>query len=139
MTRRNESKKATYSLVGAGPYGSGAVEMANAGVATPGQRSAVGRTLFAVLPATGARSNVNTRHPAIIAIASVVGIALIVLAIVYWAEPAGSLPSWIPGHEAGSGHHHVKHGIAAFLVGVALLIFAWFQTGKRGPASDEAA
>jgi len=71
--------------------------------------------------------------------AVVVGVALIVLAFVYWAEPASSLPSWIPGHEAGSGHHHVKHGIASFLVGVALLVFAWFQTGKTKQASDETA
>jgi len=73
---------------------------------------------------------VNTRHPVVIALAVIFGVALIVLAVVYWAEPAGSLPALIPGHEAGSGHHHVKHGIAAFLLGVALLIFAWFQTGK---------
>jgi hypothetical protein len=74
---------------------------------------------------------VNTRHPVVIGLAVIIGIALIVLAVVYWVEPAGSLPSWIPGHEAGSGHHHVKHGIAAFLVGLALLVFAWFQTGTR--------
>ena len=61
--------------------------------------------------------------------AVVVGVALIVLAVVYWIEPASSLPSFIPGHEAGSAHHHVKHGIAAFFVGVALLVYAWFQTG----------
>lgn len=73
----------------------------------------------------------NTRHPVIIGLAVVLGIVLIVLAIVYWVEPASSLPSWMPGHEAGSSHHHIKHGIAAFLLGVALLIFAWFQTGKR--------
>jgi hypothetical protein len=24
----------------------------------------------------------------------------------------------------------VKHGIASFFVGVALLVYAWFQTGK---------
>jgi hypothetical protein len=78
----------------------------------------------------------NTRHPAVIAVAGVVGIALIVLAIVYWAEPAGSLPRLLPGHEAGSGHHHIKHGIAAFLLGVALLIFAWFQTGKKTPREE---
>lgn len=72
----------------------------------------------------------NIRHPAVIALAAILGVAFIVLAVVYWVEPAGSLPSWIPGHEAGSGHHHVKHGIASFLLGVALLIFAWFQTGK---------
>jgi hypothetical protein len=73
---------------------------------------------------------VNTRHPVAIGLAVVLGIALVALAIVYWAEPAGSLPSFFPGHEAGSGHHHLKHGLAAFLLGVALLIFAWFQTGK---------
>jgi hypothetical protein len=69
------------------------------------------------------------------AIAAVVGLVLITLACVYWAEPASSLPSWLPGHESGSGHHHVKHGIAAFLLGVALLVYAWFQTGTK-PAGD---
>ena len=78
----------------------------------------------------------NTRHPAVVIAAVVVGIALIAVAIVYWAEPAKSLPSFFPGHEDGSGHHHVKHGIAAFLVGVALLVFAWFHTGKK---SEDAA
>jgi len=71
----------------------------------------------------------NTKHPALTWGAVVVGVLLIVLAVVYWIEPASSLPSFIPGHEAGSGHHHVKHGIAAFFVGVALLVYAWFQTG----------
>jgi lysylphosphatidylglycerol synthetase-like protein (DUF2156 family) len=79
------------------------------------------------------------RHPAVVTAAFVVGFALIVLAIVYWAEPAGSLPSWIPGHVSGSHHHHLKHGIASFLVGVALLVFAWFQTGKKPAPSDKAA
>jgi hypothetical protein len=74
------------------------------------------------------------RHPALTWLAVVVGLALIVLAVVYWAEPAGSLPSWIPGHEAHSAHHHVKHGIAAFLVGLACLVYAWFQTGGQRPA-----
>ena len=64
-------------------------------------------------------------------LAVVVGLALIVLAVVYWAEPAKSLPSWIPGHQAGSNHHHTKHGIAAFLVGLASFAFAWFNTGPK--------
>jgi hypothetical protein len=63
------------------------------------------------------------------ALAIALGIALIVVAAVYWAEPAKSLPSFFPGHQAGSGHHHVKHGIASFLVGLACLVFAWFNTG----------
>ena len=64
-------------------------------------------------------------------LAVVLGVVLIVIAIVYWVEPAGSLPSFFPGHEAGSSHHHVKHGIAAFLVGLACLAFAWFNTGPK--------
>ncbi len=65
------------------------------------------------------------------AAAVVVGIALVVVAAIYWAEPARSLPSFFPGHDAGSAHHHVKHGVAAFLVGLAVLAFAWFQSGPR--------
>ena len=80
----------------------------------------------------------NTRHPAVIVAAVILGVAFIALGIYYWVEPAGSLASFIPGYEAGSGHHHVKHGIAAFLLGAALLVFAWFQTGgdKKQQASE---
>jgi 1,4-dihydroxy-2-naphthoate octaprenyltransferase len=69
-------------------------------------------------------------------LAIVVGIVLIVIAAIYWAEPAKSLPSFFPGHQSGSNHHHVKHGIASFLVGVACLVVAWFNTG--GPRAQPA-
>ncbi len=66
--------------------------------------------------------------------AVVVGILLIVIAGIYWAEPAHSLPSFFPGHDKGSNRHHVKHGIAAFLLGLAVLVFAWFRSGgARAP------
>jgi hypothetical protein len=71
----------------------------------------------------------NRRLLALLAV--VLGIALIVVAVVYWAEPAKSLPSFFPGHQAGSNHHHTKHGIASFLVGLACLVFAWFNTGPK--------
>ena len=69
-------------------------------------------------------------------LAVVLGIVLIVVAIMYWAEPAKSLPSFFPGHQAGSAHHHVKHGIAAFLVGLACWVYAWFTTGKPRSAAS---
>jgi hypothetical protein len=72
---------------------------------------------------------------ALVALAILAGLVLIALGVVYWVEPAGSLPTWIPGHEAGSGHHHVKHGLASFLLGVALLVFVWFRTGPTRPAA----
>lgn len=67
----------------------------------------------------------------VIVVAALAGLVLIALAFYYWVEPAKSLPSWLPGHEAGSNHHHVKHGLAAFLLGLALLVFAWFQSAPR--------
>jgi hypothetical protein len=71
------------------------------------------------------------KNPALVALAVIVGLALIVIAAVYWAEPAKSLPSFFPGHESGSTHHHVKHGIAAFILGLAAFAFAWFQSGSK--------
>jgi hypothetical protein len=77
-----------------------------------------------------------TKRPALILPAVVVGVLLLALAALYFADPAGSLPSFVPGHQAGSAHHHVKHGIAALLLGLACLVFAWFQTGARSTPSS---
>ena len=74
----------------------------------------------------------------LVTLAVIAGIALIVIAIVYWAEPAKSLPGFFPGHQAGSSHHHVKHGIASFFVGLAALVFAWFKTGPKRTAAPPA-
>jgi hypothetical protein len=73
--------------------------------------------------------------------AVLLGVLLIVVAVIYFAEPAHSLPSFFPGHvsagDAEANHHHTKHGIAALVV--ALASFAWFQTGpKTGTAGSEA-
>jgi len=73
-----------------------------------------------------------TKNRKLIPWAIAAGIVLIAIAIVYWAEPAGSLPSFFPGHEAGSSHHHVKHGLLAFILGLGCFVFAWFQTGPSG-------
>jgi hypothetical protein len=64
-------------------------------------------------------------------IAVALGVVLIAVALVYWIEPAKSLPSFFPGHTVGSNHHHVKHGIAAFLLGLACFAFAWFRSGPK--------
>ncbi|MFL5782222.1 MAG: hypothetical protein ACJ760_12990 [Thermoleophilaceae bacterium] len=61
--------------------------------------------------------------------AIVLGVLLLVVAVIYIADTASSLPSFFPGHEAGSSHHHVKHGIAALVVALGCFVFAWFQTG----------
>jgi hypothetical protein len=69
------------------------------------------------------------KRPALILPAVILGLALLVIAVIYWVDSASALPSFFPGHSAGSSHHHIKHGIAAAVLGVGCLIFAWFQTG----------
>jgi UDP-N-acetylmuramyl pentapeptide phosphotransferase/UDP-N-acetylglucosamine-1-phosphate transferase len=84
-----------------------------------------------------AASEAFARHRKwLVALAVMLGIVLIVIAVIYWVEPADSLPSFFPGHEAGSDHHHVKHGIAAFLVGLACFAFAWFNSGPKKSAAQ---
>jgi hypothetical protein len=75
-----------------------------------------------------------TNRRSLITVAVIAGVLLIALAVLYFAEPARSLPSFIPGHESGSDHHHIKHGIAAFVVGLSCLAFAWLQTGPSAQA-----
>lgn len=72
-----------------------------------------------------------TKRPSLIIPAIVVGLLLLVLAVLYWVDTADALPSFMPGHEAGSSHHHIKHGIAAALLGVGAFVFAWFQTAPK--------
>jgi NADH:ubiquinone oxidoreductase subunit 5 (subunit L)/multisubunit Na+/H+ antiporter MnhA subunit len=70
------------------------------------------------------------------------GILLVVVAIIYFAEPAHSLPSFFPGHVSSTSseatHHHTKHGIAALVVALACFVFAWFQTGPKVRSAEGA-
>jgi hypothetical protein len=66
------------------------------------------------------------------ALAALVGLALIVVGVIYIAFNEHDIPSFFPGHVSHpASHHHVKHGIAAILLGLACLAFAWFRTGPR--------
>ena len=71
--------------------------------------------------------------------AVILGILLIVIAVIYFAEPQHSLPSFFPGHSSATdpeaNHHHTKHGIAALIVALACFAFAWFQTGPKTSGS----
>lgn len=64
------------------------------------------------------------------ALLALIGLLLIVVAIVYFADTAGHLPSFFPGHQAGSTHHHTKHGIAALVVGLVAIAGAWMSSGR---------
>jgi hypothetical protein len=53
------------------------------------------------------------------------GIALIVVAVVYFVLPADQLPGFFPGHEAGVTRIHMKHGLIAGGLGIIVLGVAW--------------
>jgi hypothetical protein len=78
-----------------------------------------------------------TKNRNLILPAVVLGVVLLVVAVIYFADSASSLPSFFPGHESTTtSHHHVKHGIAALVVALGAFVFAWFQSGPaRGPAA----
>jgi hypothetical protein len=76
-----------------------------------------------------------TKRPQLIIPAVIAGVLLLALAAVYWIDSADALPSFIPGHEAGSSHHHIKHGIAAAFLAAGAFVFAWFQTSPSRSAS----
>jgi hypothetical protein len=61
----------------------------------------------------------------------VLALLLLVVAVVYFVVPAGSLPTFFPGFEAGSPRVHIKHGIVAVVVALILLGAGWFA--RRSP------
>lgn len=65
-------------------------------------------------------------------LAALLGLALVAIGVTYIALSEHDIPSFFPGHVShASGHHHIKHGIAAIFLGLACFAFAWFRTGPR--------
>ena len=63
-------------------------------------------------------------------ILSLLGVVLLVVAAVYFVMPAGQLPGFFPGYEAGVTHVHMKHAIASGVAGLVLLALG-FWMGRR--------
>jgi hypothetical protein len=61
-------------------------------------------------------------------VAGLLGVLFLIIAAVYWLIPAGGLPSFFPGFEAGADQVHFKHGLVALIVAIVLLAVAWFQS-----------
>jgi len=62
-------------------------------------------------------------------ILGIIGVVFIGVALVYWLTPAGGLPNFLPGFNAGSDHVHLTHALAALMIALALFGIAiiWFQ------------
>ncbi len=67
----------------------------------------------------------------------VAGIILLIVAAIYLTQPASSLPAFFPGHAAvPTTLVHYKHGLAAALLGIAALVFAWFNSGPTSAKQE---
>ena len=57
-------------------------------------------------------------------ILAIIGLLLIVVGIFYVTTKAGSLPSFVPGHIAGSSGHHPVRVAGVLIAGLVLLALA---------------
>ena len=64
-------------------------------------------------------------------VAFVLAVICIIVAVMYFVMPAGSLPTFMPGYEAGSVHIHMKHGIIAAVAAVVLFLIGWLLGRSR--------
>ena len=64
-------------------------------------------------------------------ILGIIAVVFIVAAVIYLAIPAKSLPSFIPGHIAGSTGHHPLKATGCIVVGIVFAVGAWFALAFR--------
>ena len=64
-------------------------------------------------------------------ILAIIALVFIVVGVIYIAEPASSLPSFIPGHIAGSSGHHPLKAVGSLVVGIVFAVGAWFALAYK--------
>jgi len=64
-------------------------------------------------------------------VAYILALICVVGAVMYFVIPAGSLPTFMPGYEAGSAHIHMKHTIVALVAAVVLFLIGWLAGRSR--------
>jgi amino acid permease len=65
----------------------------------------------------------------------VVAALFLIVAIIYFVEPANHLPSFFPGSSDTLTKKHVTHAVAALGLAVVAVVLAWFQGGKKSDVS----
>ena len=64
-------------------------------------------------------------------ILGIIALIFIVVAIIYVAEPAKSLPSFVPGHIDGSSGHHPLRAVGSLVIGIVFAVGAWFALAYK--------
>ena len=79
----------------------------------------------------------NTAKWVICAICAVLGIVALIYAVIYLAVPIHSLPGFVPGKKATTGHYH-KRALISAVIGMVLLAIAAYLgiAARRSTASQ---
>lgn len=64
-------------------------------------------------------------------ILGIIALLFIVVAVIYLVEPAKSLPSFLPGHIAGSTGHHPLRATGSLVIGIVFAVGAWFALAYK--------
>jgi Na+/H+ antiporter NhaD/arsenite permease-like protein len=76
-------------------------------------------------------------------IVAIIALVLVILGVIYLAEPSKSLPSMIPGHLAASmpdaSKNHPLRGAGCLVLGVIFFGAAWFALSFQPKAPTSAA
>jgi cytoskeletal protein RodZ len=64
-------------------------------------------------------------------ILGIIALIFIVVGIIYIAEPASSLPSFVLGHKKGSSGHHPLRATGSLVVGIVFAVGAWFALAYK--------
>jgi preprotein translocase subunit SecY len=80
---------------------------------------------------TSGSSERSSGRTALAVILGIIAVLFIIVAVIYLAEPAKSLPSFIPGHIANSTGHHPLKATGSFVVGIVFAVGAWFALAYK--------
>ena len=93
------------------------------------------------MSSTSGSSERSSGRTILAVILGVIAVVFIVVGLIYLAIPAKSLPSFIPGHIAGSDGHHPLRATGAFVVGIIFAVGAWFALAYKpkpqAPAAND--
>ena len=93
------------------------------------------------MSSTTGSSQRSTGRTVLAVLFGIIALIFIVTAIIYLAEPAKSLPSFIPGHIDGSTGHHPLKATGCFVVGIIFAVGAWFTLAYKpkpqAPAAND--
>jgi hypothetical protein len=64
-------------------------------------------------------------------IAYLMAVICVIAAIMYYVLPGGSLPTLMPGYDAGSTHIHKLHGFAAITGAIVFLLIGLSARSRR--------